>query len=279
MMKWKSSFKIMLLALLINSVFACKTKQKTTAFNQTTMDKCEVKRDSVPEIFPIIQQNEANFHEFYKIQSEFTFQSENEDVSLNLQIRLVKNEKLWMSFKKAGITVAKILITPDSLMLLDVIHKKFLHTEIKNIANFIGAELDFKSIQSMLLSSMPLLKDQKFFWKQDVNYVVSNIENKDWDKNNTVDSSKALKHAHWINCNKLFLTHARFVQTSKNQEIDINYEQPDSTMGYWMNKKINFKIFNQNTEKIKGQIVYKDIDIKKDINLPFSIPKDYERMD
>ena len=42
---------------------------------------------------------------------------------------------------------------------------------------------------------------------------------------------------------------------------------------------IIIKIFNQNTEKIKGQIVYKDIDIKKDINLPFSIPKDYERMD
>jgi hypothetical protein len=274
MMKWISGFKILVIALLVIGVFACKTKQKSIAYNQNSFDNCEVKRDSVPEIFPIIQKNEANFHEYYKIQSEFSFQSENEDVSLNLQIRLVKNEKLWMSFKKAGITVAKVLITPDSLMLLDIIHKKFLNTDIKNIANFIGAELDFKSIQSMLLSSMPLLKDQKFFWKQDVNYVVSNFENKDWDKNTTLDSSKALKHAHWINCNKLFLTHARFIQTAKNQEIDINYEQPDSTMGYWM-----IKIFNQNKEKIKGEIVYKDIDIKKDINLPFSIPKDYERMD
>jgi hypothetical protein len=91
---------------------------------------------------------------------------------------------------------------------------------------------------------MPLLKDQKFFWKQDVNYVVSNFDNKDWGKNVPSDSTKSLKHAHWINCNKLFLTHAKFIQTSKNQEIDINYEQPDSTMGYWMNKKINFKIFN-----------------------------------
>jgi hypothetical protein len=278
-MKGNLSFKIIILLFLFNSLLSCKTKQKSVVYQSDTNNNCVVKKDSVPEIFPIIQRNEANFHEYYKIQSEFTFQSDNEDVSLNLQIRLVKNEKLWMSFKKAGITVAKVLITPDSLMLLDIIHKKFLNTDIKNIANFIGAELDFKSIQSMLLSSMPLLKDQKFFWKQDVNYVVSNFENKDWGKNAPSDSTKSLKHAHWINCNKLFLTHAKFVQTSKNQEIDINYEQPDSTMGYWMNKKINFKIFNQNTEKIKGQIVYKDIDIKKDINLPFSIPKDYERMD
>lgn len=269
-------FKFLVLSFLLNGIFACKTKQKTTNFSTDNSNICYFKRDSVLEIFPIIKKNEDNFHDFYKIQSEFQFQSENEDISLNLQIRLIKNEKLWMSFKKAGITVAKVLLTPDSLMLLDIIHKKFLNTDIKNISKFIGAEIDFKSIQSMLLSSMPILKDQKFFWKQDVNYVVSNFSQLE---NNENDSSGTLKYAHWVNCNKLFLTQAKFIQASKNQEIDINFEQPDSTMGYWLNKKINFKIFNQNREKIKGQIVYKDIDIKKDINLPFSIPKDYERMD
>ena len=269
-------FKFLVLSFLLNGIFACKTKQKTANFSTDNSNICYIKRDSVLEIFPIIKKNEDNFHDFYKIQSEFQFQSENEDISLNLQIRLIKNEKLWMSFKKAGITVAKVLLTPDSLMLLDIIHKKFLNTDIKNISKFIGAEIDFKSIQSMLLSSMPILKDQKFFWKQDVNYVVSNFSQLE---NNENDSSETLKYAHWVNCNKLFLTQAKFIQASKNQEIDINFEQPDSTMGYWLNKKINFKIFNQNREKIKGQIVYKDIDIKKDINLPFSIPKDYERMD
>ena len=61
-MKWNSSFKIIVVALLFNSFFACKTKQKSVAYHADSYNNCEVKKDYVPEILPIIQKNEANFH-------------------------------------------------------------------------------------------------------------------------------------------------------------------------------------------------------------------------
>ena len=257
---------------------ACKSKQAkkinlsaNCKYNITTVDSL---------VSSVI--NLQNYPEgTYRIRADADVKSKDSEVSFNFQVRLTPNESMWVSVKKAGFPLAKALITPDTFKLMDIMNKKYKVGTFEEISNLLGADISFELLQGMLLSKPQVTQhENQYMWNEENDFILSNKEESpllahvaNKTKLNTTVSSQ------WLNCNFFFLTKSFYYRADKKQEMWINFSEPDTNQGFWMNKNIEFKVNQNDSLKLNGSVSIKDIDLKKDLNLPFNIPSDYEEMD
>ncbi|GHV61405.1 hypothetical protein FACS1894195_1880 [Bacteroidia bacterium] len=78
----------------------------------------------------------------------------NDEQTTNLygSLKIKKDEFIWLSVSipPFGIEVARMLITPDSVKVLDQINKEFLETDFSYLSKTIGFPLNFKVLQNVL---------------------------------------------------------------------------------------------------------------------------------
>lgn len=78
----------------------------------------------------------------------------NDEQTTNLygSLKIKKDEFIWLSVSLPpfGIEVARMLITPDSVKVLDQINKEFLVTDFSYLSKTIGFPLNFKVLQNVL---------------------------------------------------------------------------------------------------------------------------------
>ena len=70
---------------------------------------------------------------------------------VNMNIRIQKDQKIWISITAiAGIEVARALITPDSLLVINRLQSTALKKPFSYVYNFAGKQINFKMLQSVL---------------------------------------------------------------------------------------------------------------------------------
>ena len=73
-----------------------------------------------------------------------------------VNIRMMKDKKIWMSITAlAGIEVARVLVTPDSLLVLNRLHGISLQKPFNYIHTFANKEVSFKLLQELLAGNAP----------------------------------------------------------------------------------------------------------------------------
>lgn len=266
---------ICVIAILFTS---CKSKQGKKI---SLSPNCKYNITTADSLVTIVKTMETDSSNNFRIRADADVISNNSSVSFNMQIRLTTNEYMWISIKKAGFPLAKALLTPDTFKLIDIINKKYKVGTFEEISEILGADISFELLQGMLLSKPQIDQNEKqYIWNEENDFILSNK-----------DESVLLSHiankmkltsqtlTQWLNCNFFFLTKSYYYNPTKKQDLWIDFSQPDTTQGFWMNKNIKFKVNQNDSLKIKGELSIKDIDLKKDLNLPFNIPSDYEEMD
>lgn len=133
--------------LLLALLFSCKAKKKlvapepvtTTASNETVAN--------------IIKNHYAVKHDFKTalIKSDVDYQDPKQSLSISAEIRLKKDEIVWVSLKWFGITMAKAMITPDRVRYYEKINGKYFDGDYQILSDLLGTQLDFQKVQSMLL--------------------------------------------------------------------------------------------------------------------------------
>lgn len=80
----------------------------------------------------------------------------NQKQSFGADIRLKKDSLLWMSaYANLGIKieVARVLITPDSIKMMDKFNKKYYVKSIRYLETLVGYPLDFNTMQRIILGN------------------------------------------------------------------------------------------------------------------------------
>ncbi len=115
-----------------------------------------------------------------KIDSKINFNGNYNEFTANF--RLHKDSLVWLSISPAlGIEVARVQVTPDSVMFLNKLNKTYFvggTSFLKNSLRF--DEMDLCFIQSTLLAE-PLLLDDEERWKAEIDsvyYVLKNVPGK-----------------------------------------------------------------------------------------------------
>ncbi len=78
-------------------------------------------------------------------------------IGLTASIRVQKDSAIWASVRKFGFEVARVLINPDSVYVLDRVNNEYMAKELRDIRDYIDLPADFGLLQSLVIGDLVLL--------------------------------------------------------------------------------------------------------------------------
>jgi len=236
-------------------VFGCKSKKEITKAavpSEKTFSKMEVL-------------NAARDKQLYfntlsmKAKAGLSIDNRRHDVSMS--VRMKKDEAIWVSVTViAGIEVARALITPDSIKILNRIESTYTKKPFSFIHQYTNEQLNFKTLQTLLIGST----DPAF---------ISGDTNVSLESGKPVLSGllNGLTYSFILNENN------KIVQTSlkdegAGQQLTAKYSDfyalGDQIMPYTVNISSA-----AGSDKAAVNLNYSQVTIDETLDFPFSVPK------
>jgi hypothetical protein len=116
----------------------------------------------------------VNFH-YLTAKSKISFKSEKQEIdNASVTIRIQQDSLIWVSVSKLGIEAARILITRDSIMILDKLNRAYAVTDFTSLSRQFSFNLSYPLLQALIIGNLPLpgRLAQKSKSVDDVNYLL-----------------------------------------------------------------------------------------------------------
>lgn len=143
----------LLLVVLALSVFSCKTRQVAGTVSSPKETVVETPASSATAVLHSINAGQTNFSTLgVKAKADLTIAGNKNDVNMNIRIK--NNEALWVSITAlAGIEVARALVTPDSIKVLNRLQSEYIRKPFSYIQQFSNEKIDFKTVQALFVGN------------------------------------------------------------------------------------------------------------------------------
>jgi hypothetical protein len=240
---------------------SCKTKQAATQPQKEPIKEITSKK--------IIQNHYNNKIDFstLSINADVSYEDAKQSQNVSADIKIKKDEKILVSIRFLGITMAKALITPKSVSYYEKIKGTYFEGDFNYLSQWLGTELDFNKIQNMLLGeAIYNLKDDKY--KESL--VEQGYKLEDLSENN-------LKKTFFLDATNFMISKQEINQVIENRTIEITYSDnkdfPQGTMPT--------KVFI-NALQAKGKteigLEYNKISFNEELSMPYSVPDGYKKI-
>jgi hypothetical protein len=240
---------------------SCKSAQQTVAV-------AEGKAESSLDAEKIIQGHYSNKKDFTTLYVKASAHYEDDKQSQNVtaEIRIKKDEKILVSIRFLGITMAKALITPTEVKYYEKLNSTYFEGNYAALSQWLGTELDFNKVQNLLLGQ-----------------ALDNLEKGKY-KATVDDKLYKLEDISDKNTKKLFYFESENFLTKK-EEISQPSEQRSLTVSYPNYTKYDKAILPaqllleaiQKKGKTNISIDYNSATFNEEISFPYSVPEGYER--
>jgi len=273
--KVKRMKNIVLLAIAVISVFSFNSCRSTKTLQKTIIKKDSVvvaPRDShadsiafMKELYQGINKNHISFKTFSgKIKVNFD-DSRGKNNDFNAFVRIQKDSTIWVSINAAlGIEAFRVLITPDSVKVLNKIDKEIQLRSVTFLQEVTKIPFNFYQLQDLLIGNPVFLDSNLVSYHEDPGSI-SLITNGDVFKNLLTVS-----------------TRDTLVQTSKLDDVVPGRARTAYITygGYTPRDGLRFatdrRITASEKTKIEIQMEYKQFAFNEQLNFPFPIPKNYK---
>jgi hypothetical protein len=184
---------------------------------------------------------------------------------VNANLRMYRDSLIWVSVNAVfGIEAMRMLITKDSVYLLDKLNKTYLIRRIDYLQEVTGLPLTLSIVQDLLVGN-PVFIDSN---------IVSYSNN-----SNTVSLlsiGSAFKNLVTINGNNNVLLHSKLddIDISRSRTADLSYDDYESKKNKLFSSKRRITVAEKN--KLDISLNFKQYEFNDDINFPFSIPRNYK---
>jgi hypothetical protein len=182
--------------------------------------------------------------------------------TINLSLRALENELLWMSATMI-VPIAKILLTNQKILFYEKFQKTYINQDLDLIMRTLGIKNPVEIFQNILFGN-PILDTGKADWVM--------VENSNYY---VLKSSKSVQSTLFINPETFKLEQQRIYLPFLSSLITINYSNY---------KILEGKIFPNNvlisyikgSEIIKINLEYSQFDFPEKLTFPMEIPTDYK---
>lgn len=246
-------------------LLSCKSKGVLVDSNTTIKDSTDEKTMSSKKIIQNHYNNKNEFSSLY-IRSSAKYKDENQSQNVSAEIKIKKDEKILVSIRFLGITMAKALITPSQVKYYEKMNGTYFEGDYQSLSQWLGTDLDFIKIQNMLLGEPidDMTKSNYTTVFIDKFYKLNNVEN-NTEKSFSFETEKYL------------LKKQQIVQAEKQRVFEVNYSnfQEYTTSFLPSNLFINAV---QKKGKTEISIDYNSITLNEDLSFPYSVPDGYDRI-
>jgi hypothetical protein len=253
-----------LILLLLVFIVSCKSKSGAVQGNNN--DNKEVNPISASKIIDGHYNNKLQFSTLY-IKASARYSDDKQNQNVTAEIKIKKDEQILVSIRFLGITMAKALITPDSVSYYEKINGSYYEGDFSSLSKWLGTVLDFNRVQNLLIGeAIDDLKKGK--------YTETLI-----DRLYRLDESKELdiKKSFFFEADKFLLEKEQISQASKNLMMQIAYADNRTFDQGTLPTTIAIEAI-QPKGKTEINLNYNTITFNEELSFPYSIPSGYKKI-
>lgn len=260
--------KILIVCCLLAMV-SCKARKKAMTTTTAPQVNSTVNTPTTPpdinvvkNQLAVIKSNQVNFNTFSgKANTKLDINGNSNDVTLN--IRISKDKKIWVSVTALlGIEVARALITPDSIKVLNKLQGLYLKKPFGYIYKYASRQVNYKTIECLLVgNAMPELLTENSSIKTDLGNVTLS------------GNLQELVYSLILGTN-MHVTQFNLSNNDAGQALLVN----NSNFIQAANRLVPSKIDILSTikdKKIQANLQYTKVDFDQQLDFPFNIPERY----
>lgn len=279
----KLFFVLTIISVLTNT--SCKHKKKTvvtTDNKNTSLDtlnvKCKLDYKNSKALIRYMSDNEFKFDWLY-VKSNVNTIFENEDKTFDAKVRLKKDSIMLITIELLTIDFAKVLITKDSIKMVDYHNKKYFKGDFNFINELLNADLDFNVIQAIIVGNSAEFKDDEEKLKpvtdrQNCCYMLSTERKRRLKRieKGAEDLKKAMQ-VMTLNPDNYKIVKNEFSEPENNRSFTVEYSNFKERDSVFAPYNVNIDIRAQKNMNIK--IEYVRIEKNKPQKFVFNIPPKY----
>lgn len=252
------------LIVLVVFLGSCKSKA-VLADAKTTPLVSDTTVVSTQKVIESHYSNKTDFSTLY-IRSSAKYRDSNQSQNVSAEIRIKKGEKILVSIRFLGITMAKALITPKEVKYYEKINGTYFEGDYASLSEWLGTDLDFDKIQNMLVGQPidDLTKQQYITERADSFYKLNAVE-------------KSTEKSFFFEPKNYLLKKQEIVQSEKNRAFTVRYSDFQKFTSAILPAVLEINAM-QKKGKTEISIDYNSVSFNEDLSFPYSVPDGYDRI-
>lgn len=218
------------------------------------------------EALAVLNKNKINFKTFSskaRIQYEDHY---GKQPDFNAFIRLQKDSVLWVSISSTflGIEAFRILITPDTLIILNKLNKTVEYHPFSYIESFAKIPMDFKLLQNIIIGNPVYIGDSIVSYRETENHIFIGTVGHFFKNLITLSTGK----------DDLQRIKLDDIDLSQNRTAALLYGDYENNGGFDFATTREINVSEKS--KVNVSIEFKQYGFNKELSFPFSIPRNYK---
>ncbi|EFK57451.1 DUF4292 domain-containing protein [Sphingobacterium spiritivorum] len=254
--KWSIGLMVMVLAL-----YSCKSKKSITNKEQP---KVVSPINSTADAIKTFELSNLDFHTFSgKAKSTIALGDKSYDATAN--VRIERNKAIWISVTSfLSIEVARILITPDSIKILNKLQGEYISKPFSYVYQYTNRAVTFSNLQDILIGN--------------VSSTLLNTDNLQMASSSQdtqmVGIKDGMRFHYIINTDNRPVTF-RLSEDGRNQKLEAMYGQHSVVSGYNFPQKLRLNLIGENA-RVTADLVFNKVTFNEILELPFNVPSKYK---
>lgn len=267
--------RTMLMLVLLSGILfsSCKSTRKVI--------KEPIKEEGADYVLSKLKENELKF-EWFSAKFSLDLVLNKKKNSFRGQIRMRKDSAIWISFSPAlGIEMARLLITTDSIKFINRINKSYFDGDYQFVNTFLGTNVDFDVLQSILLGNdLTYYDDSKFrvsYDSREYHLVTAGRSKLKKYVKTQEDAERAYIQNIYLNPETFKITKMKIKElTKESKKLDAFYDDFQDIDGQLFPYHLMFDITAE--KPVEVDVFYSKTDLTSAQEFPFKISSKYERI-
>lgn len=254
------------------SLFACKTQEKAK--------RRDLKVNKTEYLFDRIATNKLDFNNFSAKANVKLTQGDKKNFKAN--IRVQKDSLIWISISAFSIEVARVLITKDTVKVLNRIERKYFIGDYEYINKRFNVQLEFDVLQSILVGNpINFEPDEKVKFATDKDkYYLGNLKKrrakKADNKPQRIEKKKEEVISLWIDQANFKIVKFLYSDLTANRFILGKYSNFLSIEDQLIPHDLSFEF--QSEKPANVELTYSKIALNTPLKFSFKISSKYEQV-
>ncbi len=253
---------------------SCRTTRKIVDSPNSLI---KLKGEEVIQIFDSVKSKEFLF-KYLSAKAEVSYTDKfGETNSFDINMRIHRDSAIWISITPLlGIELARVLIKPDSVTVLDRLNKKYLKRDFQYFEDLWKTNVNFEMIQSVIVGNyfQYLDKEKLRSVYEEEPYIILSTLNKRQARRaaEEKDPNKPLVQDFWIDGNYR-IAKSRITDEKKDRWVEATYKNFSDVNGYLFPNNLVVTIASSSPTVIR--VDYTKAANEDSLQMPFSIPLKY----
>jgi len=268
------------LTIILSVVFSCKSKQKVQ--NQIVVPPITAEEaiiaDSPDSLLGAINNANAPL-QWFSAKVDANTNVDNQSNSFNANLRMKIDSAIWMSISPAlGIEVARAYITRDSLKFINRINGTYFSGNYAYLNNLLQIELNFNMIQSILIGNAYLhyTVENYVSAKDEQGLILSTLKKRKIRRGSELELPQILTQEIWYSPSHKKIIRMEMQDYRPIRKFSVVY--PSFATEQEIKVPARMLIQAQAEKQVSIDLSFSRITVNQELNLPFSIPKNYEQI-